>query len=245
MARKVSTASAVGDDLRGDSMEHEQRVKDFLSERAPDWANEKDRGWHFDNPEDGDRYFAQIREHEVSAFHLLGSEADNWAGWRVEYQAALAADRPVDFESPRDEVARVRVGNRYVIESIHEQPRLTPPQRIAKRMVELAQGAYGHLDVAELASLAQARPRRREQPKVDGRDAAYLLRTGFGLSEKKAAAILQQEPTKVHTDVYRLAQALPDDFKQRLVEQFEARLHRKPIVVGLPTLPADRFGKAT
>jgi len=235
---------------------HEEKVREFLSKAAPGWVNEKDRGWHFDIADSGsddDRVFQQIREWESPAWGPRDDASDDedhrhsdpfspnrfdWAIPGREYQAWLAAKPPVDFESPRDEVARVRLGNRCLIESIRREVRLTKAQRVAQKMVELAQGSYGHLDVMELAALAQARPKPRQRPKLDKRDAAYLLRTAFGLSEAKTAAILQQKPTKVHTDVYRLAQALPEDFKQRLVGQFEARLHRKPIVVALPTLAA-------
>ena len=137
-------------------MNHEERVRDFLNERDPSWVNQKDRGWHFDNPDEGDRYFEQQREQETAAF---GPEPDDeesaeWGHWaRLEAQTA-----------------------------VWDKPRLTPEQRAAKRMVELAQGAYSHRTVWELAELAWEEETKKAtakpvKPARDYKAKAAVLRT--------------------------------------------------------------------
>src|SRR5438309_10243289 len=68
---------------------HEEHVRDFLNAEAPGWADQKDRGWHFDNPDEGDRYFEQQREREVSFWTRDGSKLNA----AVEQQTA-GHDRP-------------------------------------------------------------------------------------------------------------------------------------------------------
>lgn len=156
-------------------MNHEHRVRAFLDDADPSWVNQKDRGWHFDNPESGDRYFEQQREREV-AFSP-----------GVERQTA-----------------------------VWDKPRLTPEQRLAKRMIEIEQARYlsfphlPGLDLEELLAKAQARSTRKEPTRV-ARDykalAAVLQAILHDLkpvaAERRIAELLGVKQATVHTHLIR------------------------------------------
>jgi len=63
------------------------------------------------------------------------------------------------------------------------------------------------------------------------------------VSEQRAAAILQEKPTKVHTDAYRAGREVAPDFPARLTRMVEAQIHQRPVIVSLPPVSEKQPSK--